>query len=221
MVVGTIVGFVSSPVGIVGMVSALFAFDFVTRPRIIEWRDVEYFLFNVPILVIYVFVYTNIALVPATMGGCAMGLILHLAARARHLNVRIATAIGILVGFIEGGATAWIIAPLSDPQGWFPDVPRGLLWNAPIGIAQGLFVSIILFAWLGKMQHRGDDGSTDLFGRIANGSNIAAVMLGIFALVSLGSCLLYDSLLNPLGIAALGGLFAVGVLGAWLKWRTR
>lgn len=147
VLVATILGIVSSAVGIVCFVTAFFAFDSLMHPSIMEWRDIEYFLSNLPLIVIYILLYAYLAIAPATTGGLTIGLIFHLVVRARRLGVWIAAAIGAMVGLIEGGVIAWIIAPLPDPQGWFPDLPRGLLWNGGIGIIQGLFVSMILYIW--------------------------------------------------------------------------
>ncbi len=220
VLLGTFLGIISSAVGPGCFLAPFIAYGLLA-PSGVDWRKPENLLSQLSTAAVFVIVYAVFAFVPATIGGWAIGLILYLVARARRLSVWIAAVIGISVGMIEGGVIAWIVAPMPDTQGWGPNLPRGLLWNGAIGVVQGFFVSILLYAWLNrKMQHQGDEaGSTGLYGRIAIGMIIAAIILGFIVMSLSGSRWLYDSLLNPLGIAALGGLFAVGVLGAWLKWR--
>ncbi len=85
---------------------------------------------------------------PATLGGGVIGLIFQRLAYHRRLDVGITVVIGALFGLIEGSVIDWIVAPIPlSGQGWFPDLPHGLLYNGAISVISGLFVSMILYIW--------------------------------------------------------------------------
>ncbi len=93
-------------------------------------------------------VYTMYAIGPATLGGGVIGLIFQRLAYHRRLDVGITVVIGALFGLIEGSVIDWIVAPIPlSGQGWFPDLPHGLLYNGAISVISGLFVSMILYIW--------------------------------------------------------------------------
>ncbi len=144
---GTVLGMTSSAVGIGGLYALFITYGLIASAiRARWWFDSVSLSILATDVSFAVLAYVYFTIGPSTIAGGVIGLSFYLVARPR-LSVRIAAGIGVLVGLIEGGVAAWIIAPIPDPQGWFPDLPRGLLWNGGIGIIQGLFVSMILYIW--------------------------------------------------------------------------
>ncbi len=114
---GTILGMTSSAVGIGCLYALSITYGLVASAiRARWWFDavsLSILATDVSFAVIH---YSYVTLVPSTIAGFVIGLSLYRAARPR-LSLRIAAGIGALVGFIEGGVSVWLIAPLPDPQG--------------------------------------------------------------------------------------------------------
>jgi hypothetical protein len=147
---GILLGIVVALMGSCLLTAFLRVFMLLTDPFTPLLGNTEYALLGYAILIVGFFVF---AVVPGSVGGGVIALVLQRLARRGRLTTRTALRVGVLVGLCAGCATALIVHLLVLPSGQRM-VTGGPVWTTlfavGIGALAGLFHSWCLSNWLRK-----------------------------------------------------------------------